>query len=437
MARTIKKAPIDWTFDYYKLAADAWPTDAPTGTTVLVYDPAILMGVPYVTPDDGVTWIANSINIVLDAADLAAIAAQVSAQIIAAGLATAASVGAVGDTATAASLSDIATTSLHAKVRRVLLWLSDNLGVLATAAHTGAIDAATTIMGYVKQLVTQLLITDGKIDTLDTVADSINASKVAYVGTVTNAVSTTHFHASGLIGAVGDDFFEGWTIYVNWDSAGAGGVPQGESQVCSAYANADGGFTHPAFTTPLVNGDMVMMIHPALASTLNLNNKLGAYTGDGGAGADDSVKAQLDLLQALPASVLAAVAYTRQAGVMQVKATTFELNQAAATYTLLTGTTQDIEIESVTVRNLTDMTAGNTTSFSVQTNDTTAQTFISNTSAVKASLTVGAQFSWVGSCILKATKLIQLTVNGAACGGTDVMDVVVVFRAITSGGYLV
>jgi hypothetical protein len=145
---------------------------------------------------------------------------------------------------------------------------------------------------------------------------------------------------------------------------------------------------------------------------------------------------QLVTAIAAPASALAAVAYTRQAGVMQVKATTFELNQAAAVYTLLTGTTQDVEIESVTVRNLTNMTGGGTTSFSVQTNDTTAQTFISNTSAVAAQLTVGAQFSWVGACILKVGKLIQITVNGAASGGTDVMDVVVCYRAIVSGGYL-
>ena len=136
------------------------------------------------------------------------------------------------------------------------------------------------------------------------------------------------------------------------------------------------------------------------------------------------------------AAALAAVAYTRQAGVMQVKATTFELNQAAASYDLATGTTQDVEIASVTVRNLTNMTGGGCTSFSVQTNDTTAQTFISNTSAVKASLAVGAQFSWVGSCILKATKKIQITINGAASGGTDVMDVVITYRAITTGGYL-
>jgi hypothetical protein len=124
------------------------------------------------------------------------------------------------------------------------------------------------------------------------------------------------------------------------------------------------------------------------------------------------------------------------AGVMQAKATTFELNQAATSYDLATSTTQDCEIESITVRNLTDMTGGNTTSFSVQTNDTTAQTFISNTTAVKASLTVGAQFSWVGSCILKATKKIQITINGAASGGTDVMDVVICYRSCTTGGYL-
>ena len=83
MAVTIKKAPIDWTFDYFKLAADPWPTNAPTGTTVCVYDPIALTGVPYVTPDDGATWIADSTNITLGAADLAVIAAQCAAALAA------------------------------------------------------------------------------------------------------------------------------------------------------------------------------------------------------------------------------------------------------------------------------------------------------------------------------------------------------------------
>ena len=151
---------------------------------------------------------------------------------------------------------------------------------------------------------------------------------------------------------------------------------------------------------------------------------------DFGAAAEADFKAQC-------LAALADVAYTRSIGRLQLKKTTFELNQAAASYTLLTGTTQDVLIESVTVRNLTDMTGGGCTSFSVHTNDTTSQVFIADTDAVKANLTVGYQFSFTGATILKATKLIQVTINGAASGGTDVMDIVVTYRPIVEGGYLV
>ena len=179
MALTVRKGPVDWTFDYFKLVADAWPTNVPTGSTCLVYETVGSTGTLYTTPNDGTNWIVLNQAVVLDAADLAAIVAA----LLAGGLATAAALtavsdlvtaipvtamrgtdsamlaasgGAVGDTATAEDLSDIATTSLQAKVRRVLLWLSTIVGVLATAAHTGAVDAATTLMGYVKQIVTDL-----------------------------------------------------------------------------------------------------------------------------------------------------------------------------------------------------------------------------------------------------------------------------------------
>jgi hypothetical protein len=268
-------------------------------------------------------------------------------------------------------------------------------------------------------------------------ANQLINAKLIYLAPITTAANTTTFACTELIG-YGNDFFKGWYAYLIWDAGGATAAPQGEYKLITDYVSTTGTFTIGAYTAAHAATDIVGILHPNIASL----GDMAVAASTGAVGTTTSMLAYVKQLVTSQiagtdgAAALAAVAYTKQAGVMQVKATTFELNQAAAAYTLLTGTTQDVEIESVTVRNLTNMTAGGTTSFSVQTNDTTAQTFISNTSAVAAQLTVGAQFSWVGACILKVGKLIQITVNGAASGGTDVMDVVVCYRAIVSGGYL-
>ena len=236
MALTVRKGPVDWTFDYFKLVADAWPTNVPTGSTCLVYETVGSTGTLYTTPNDGTNWIVLNQAVVLDAADLAAIVAA----LLAGGLATAAALtavsdlvtaipvtamrgtdsamlaasgGAVGDTATAEDLSDIATTSLQAKVRRVLLWLSTIVGVLATAAHTGAVDAATTLMGYVKQIVTDLraLITtlgtpltaaDIQTEATDALLDVYGGGATNYKRQVTKT-STSHLTSGNLFTGTG------------------------------------------------------------------------------------------------------------------------------------------------------------------------------------------------------------------------------------------
>ncbi len=480
---------------------------------------------------------------------------------------------------------------------------------------------------------------------------------MVFGGVVSSVDSTTAFRVDALQGdGFGDSYFKNWEVYPLWDSAGAGDAPQNEHSTCSAFTSTGGIFTHTAFTTPLVVGDKVLVVHPWFAALVNttsglaalataiglipassgtstwnatalaavttqaalalsniLLNKLmsladgtGAYpasvvedsalakvlskadpavttsfnnttdslealadaisaaktvvdtistnmgdmsgdvlksvktkigdiaksldvilgarwdsSGDLGTdiaqlltytdliddatnglaaikaeveglagaamrgtdnaalasvlgaldtagatgavsdaklamaylkqlvtqlletdGVADNIKTKTDLIGASVAlsgeatSALAAVAYTRQAGVQQIAPTTFELNQTAIARTIYTGTTQDVLLESLVVRNLTDMTGGNTTSFSVQTDDTTPQVLIPNTMAVKAALTVGAQFYWTGAVIVKAGVHIQLTINGAACGGTDIMTIEAKCRACTTGGYL-
>ncbi len=136
------------------------------------------------------------------------------------------------------------------------------------------------------------------------------------------------------------------------------------------------------------------------------------------------------------AAALAAVAYTRQAGVAQSKATTIDLNQAAATYDLYTGTTQDVVAEKLIIRMSGGAVAGAVTSISIQTDDTTAQIFISAVDGAVANLTYQNQLGYDGAIMIKAGKKIRLTIAGGAAGVARVCDVVVIYRAVVSGGYL-
>ncbi|MBA7678396.1 hypothetical protein ES703_86671 [subsurface metagenome] len=125
-------------------------------------------------------------------------------------------------------------------------------------------------------------------------------------------------------------------------------------------------------------------------------------------------------------------------GRAQIKATTEDLQQAAASYDLVTGTTQDVIIESLTLRCPVDCSddVGAFTGISIQTDDTTAQVFIAQADGVKANLTQDAQLAWTGAILLKATKKIQLTIYGGAADDPTVCDIVVKCRAVVSGGYL-
>ncbi len=142
------------------------------------------------------------------------------------------------------------------------------------------------------------------------------------------------------------------------------------------------------------------------------------------------------------AAALAAVAYTRQAGVEQTKATTIDLAQAGGvTYQLFAGTDQDVLIDALVIRMSGGTLVGsNLISFSIQTDDTTPQVFIASTDAPVVDLTDQAQKSWApagGVILLKSGKNIKLTINGGAATAAKVCDVVARYSAVTSGGYLV
>jgi|GEM_PF-5444564 len=208
-----------------------------------------------------------------------------------------------------------------------------------------------------------------------------------------------------------------------------------------------------------------------------LSDKLGAFSGDGGAAQDDSVKASLDLAHTDLGAILAdigdpsaranlksieamlgnpdvagATLYAAMAGTLdavnraaakdQVKTTTIDLQQAAGNYDLFTGTTQDVLIEKLGFRmpNVNCADDATITAISIQSNDATPQVFITSLLGAKANLTAEAQISWAaafgGPVILKAGKKIQLTIAGGPSDAATVCDVVVEYKAVTSGGYL-
>lgn len=125
-------------------------------------------------------------------------------------------------------------------------------------------------------------------------------------------------------------------------------------------------------------------------------------------------------------------------GKLQVAATTINLAQAAATYDLFTGTTQDVVLERLLIR-LPDVDVSNDaniTSISIQTDDTTPSVIISATDGAKANLTAEAQLGYLGIVMIKSGTKIRLTIAGGAADAATVCDVIAEYRAKVSGGYL-
>ena len=118
-----------------------------------------------------------------------------------------------------------------------------------------------------------------------------------------------------------------------------------------------------------------------------------------------------------------------------IATTTEDLAQVVASYTLFTGTTADVILESLTLRNANvDCSDDATfTGISIQTDDATATTFISQANGVKANLTEEAQIAWTGSAIIKTATIINLTIYGAAADDTCAPDIMVAYRSTGTG----
>ncbi|MBA7627943.1 hypothetical protein ES703_35412 [subsurface metagenome] len=154
--------------------------------------------------------------------------------------------------------------------------------------------------------------------------------------------------------------------------------------------------------------------------------------------ADKLTAARAGYLDELAAANIPADTDPKVAGRLQIKATTIDLNQAAATYDLFTATTQDVVIEKLVIRMPAEAAGGALTSISIQTDDATPQVIIDSTTGAVANLTSEAQLAWTGAILLDAGTgaKVRLTIAGGAHGSSYVCDVIAECRVVVSGGYL-
>ena len=125
-----------------------------------------------------------------------------------------------------------------------------------------------------------------------------------------------------------------------------------------------------------------------------------------------------------------------EAGKFQFATTTEDLNQVAGTYDLLTGTGQDVMLESFVIQMPDAAAAGAVTSISIVTDDSTAATIISVAEGAVGNLTAQAQLSWKGSLKITVGTKLQLILAGGAHGSTYTTSITAGYRAITAGGTL-
>lgn len=112
------------------------------------------------------------------------------------------------------------------------------------------------------------------------------------------------------------------------------------------------------------------------------------------------------------------------------------LNQAAATYDVMTATSQSLFIDAVIVSVPGDLHLVETfTGITVQTDDVSPIEILSAAAGAKALLTGNFYSVYRGPSVTAATKKIQLTIGGATAGAGKVADITVLWRPLVAGGY--
>jgi len=112
------------------------------------------------------------------------------------------------------------------------------------------------------------------------------------------------------------------------------------------------------------------------------------------------------------------------------------LNQAAAAYSVMTATTQNVFIDAVIVHIPDNLSAVATfTAVSVATDDAAPIEIMSATAGAKANLTGNFYHVYRGPVVTASTKIIELTIGGATAGAGKIADITVLWRPVVAGGY--
>lgn len=138
---------------------------------------------------------------------------------------------------------------------------------------------------------------------------------------------------------------------------------------------------------------------------------------------------------ASPAAALAAVGYTRQAGVTQVFQKSITSAANAGVVTVATITTAACLIKSITLKAVTAAQV-DLTSAAIQGGAAAPVTFISAMTAAKVNITaIDQQVGWTGAVELGATKTIVITLVGVGATPVNLL-VTVEYESAVSGGFL-
>lgn len=127
-------------------------------------------------------------------------------------------------------------------------------------------------------------------------------------------------------------------------------------------------------------------------------------------------------------------------GKVQIEVYPLDLDSTdVGSYATLIGTDADIIIESLIFYCKRDLSGdAGFTGLSVETDDTTTQTFITQGNGIKANLTAESQLAWTGAILLREGQYIQFSIYGGAVANLESLcEIVIKFRAVESGGYLV
>jgi hypothetical protein len=93
---------------------------------------------------------------------------------------------------------------------------------------------------------------------------------LAIYGVVTSVIDPMTFIMDSLAGSGAGSYINGYFVFVLRESTGQGNAPQGENQPVSAFDNVTGQITIGApFTSPLLVGDEILLIHSSLGQPPN------------------------------------------------------------------------------------------------------------------------------------------------------------------------